>query len=59
MTKNKTIKPGDLVRKLEGRMKGKTGVILETHNPTGHTVFSVLTPHGIVQWAKQLVEVIK
>ena len=52
------MKIGDLVKKVEGRMKGDTGVIVEIHNPTGHTVFSILTPQGIVSWAKQMIEVI-
>lgn len=49
---------GDLVKKVEGRMKGDTGIIVEIHNPTGHTVFSILTSSGIVTWAKQMIEVI-
>ena len=52
------MKPGDLVKKTKGRMKGETGIIVEIHNPTGHTVLSVLTCHGMTTWAKQFIEVI-
>ena len=53
------MKIGDLVVKVKGRMTGETGVIVEIHNPTGHTVFSVLTSSGITTWAKQMIEEVK
>ena len=56
------MKIGDLVSKIEGRMKGATGVIVEIHNPKGHTsahtIFRVLTSTGIALWAESVVEVI-
>jgi ribosomal protein L24 len=55
------MKVGDMVKKIEGRHEGKSGIIIQVYNKSNarhHTVLEILVDGKIDSWAAHLVEVI-
>jgi len=55
------MKVGDMVKKIEGRHEGRSGIIIQVYNKSNvrhQTILEILVDGKIDSWAAHLVEVV-